>query len=499
MLEFSNDGKYFFDLEGKLMNLTLEQRSAVETDANNVLVSAGAGSGKTSVITERLRYLISEKEVDPSTIVCITFTKNAAEELKVRLADVDDGNLFIGTIHAFAYKLLGEDKEFELYSDSYDCQFHKKLIKENAKYLTYEKWEQFKELQRKFNKSEATEDEVNGFLTNEEKTELDLMNGASLHPESIYDKNDFNKFWNYKTIVDLCLEANVITFDELIYRATEKFKKDKIKLSHVLVDEFQDVGHLEYQFIKSLKAENYYFCGDDFQSIYGFKGADPSIFVSLSKKKNFKVYKLTKNFRCDLKILQLADMIIQGIPADKKLDKVVVGNSTKMGEVDKEDYSIFELISHLEKMTKEQLKNTFILVRGNGLLQDIKVNLIKNKINPITFNQADYSLEELKKLLEQDEPKLLTIHAAKGLEADNVFLIGGFSEKVDQWKIKAYDKETEEGLEHKYNIWEEQRIYYVGVTRARHNLTVMKTGIMKKKAKFEWNPMESLKFKEGTK
>ena len=109
--------------------LTLEQMAAVRAKENFVLVSAAAGSGKTTVITERLKYLLTNQNVNPKSIVCITFTRNAAEELKTSLYEmgIQDAG-FIGTIHAFAYFLLGrgesDENQFELYSEYFDDKFH---------------------------------------------------------------------------------------------------------------------------------------------------------------------------------------------------------------------------------------------------------------------------------------------------------------------------------------------------------------------------------------
>ena len=117
-----------------------QQREAVYSDESLVLVVAGAGSGKTRVLTERVKYLLN-KGVDASSIIAITFTNMAAEEMKERLANVPNiGDVFIGTIHSFANKVmkLHSDKTYRIYNDDIDNDFHRELISKYCKSLTFD-------------------------------------------------------------------------------------------------------------------------------------------------------------------------------------------------------------------------------------------------------------------------------------------------------------------------------------------------------------------------
>lgn len=463
--------------------LTLEQMAAVRAKENFVLVSAAAGSGKTTVITERLKYLLTNQNVNPKSIVCITFTRNAAEELKTRLYEmgIQDAG-FIGTIHAFAYFLLGrgesDENQFELYSEYFDDKFHRELIEKYAKHITYARWKKYKKLEAQYTRGEIDAETLEGFLTIDEIVELNSINGQNYFKTKINedDEEDYleTNDWHYPTIVDLCLKNNVITFDEMLKRAIEYFKSNNIELEHILVDEFQDVGNLEYRFVNALKAKNYYFCGDDYQSIYGFKGADPSIFLSCSKNKKFKVYKLTKNFRCDGSILTLSNKIIDNIPNDLKMTKTVVGNSSDLGKASMSDFTDDKVLTIVKNMTNEQKKNCFVLTRSNEDLNDLKTMLHKHGIDTLTFRQANLTNDEIRQAMEAEEIKLLTVHSSKGLEADNVILVGNFYIKPESWMIRSYEEKVRNGDKPKFNLWEEQRIFYVGVTRARHNLYIMK-------------------------
>lgn len=124
-----------------------QQNEAVHTRSNLALVVAGAGSGKTRVLTERVKFLISEG-VQPSNIVAITFTNMAAEEMKERLASVEGiGDVFIGTIHSFANRVmkLQGNTNYRIYNDDIENDFHRELISKYCKSLTFERYLEYKD------------------------------------------------------------------------------------------------------------------------------------------------------------------------------------------------------------------------------------------------------------------------------------------------------------------------------------------------------------------
>ena len=129
--------------------LSESQQAIVESTEDNILVVAGAGSGKTRVLTERVKYLIEERKVDPSNIVCITFTNMASEEMKARLQGVEGiGDAFIGTIHSFANRIYNNSGyNYEIFSEEIDISYHKTLIDRYCTDLTLKAYLRYKELQ----------------------------------------------------------------------------------------------------------------------------------------------------------------------------------------------------------------------------------------------------------------------------------------------------------------------------------------------------------------
>ena len=210
--------------------------------------------GKTRTLIERVKRLLNDG-IEPSNIVCITFTNMAAEEMKERLIDVQGiGDCFIGTIHSFANKIFKNSNEnYKLYTDEIQDQFMTVLTNLYAKYLTMDKYFIYKDTKKKIDLGLLDEGELEVKLTPSELYEINVFMGEI--------KNDEYK----ETIKTLCKKHNVITFDELLKKTTEYFKEINGKIEYLFVDEFQDIGKLEKDFFKALNADNYFYIGDEKQ------------------------------------------------------------------------------------------------------------------------------------------------------------------------------------------------------------------------------------------
>ena len=179
----------------------------------------------------------------------------AAEEMKERLIDVQgSGDCFIGTIHSFANKIFKNSGEnYKLLTEEIQDQFMNVLISLEAKYLTMDKYLQYKDLKKKIDLGLKEESDVDLLLNASEKYELDVF-------------LDRIKDTSYKdTLNSLCLKHNVITFDELLKKTTEYFKSINGKVEYLFVDEYQDIGPLEKNFFQALNADNYFYVGDEKQ------------------------------------------------------------------------------------------------------------------------------------------------------------------------------------------------------------------------------------------
>lgn len=437
------------------ITLDPQQTEVVYSNEKNLIVVAGAGSGKTRVLTERIRYLIEGLNVPAHNIVSITFTNMAAEEMKLRLKDIEGiGDAFIGTIHSFANRIMKESGEkYTLLNDDLSDQLHKELIEKYCHHLTVDRYLDYKDMVALVETGKAPESALKGFLTPSETTDLNTLHASKEVVESDLERETHITFG--ESIETLCKKRGIITFDELLVKAKDYFNNLGASIDYVFVDEFQDVGTLEYNFIKSLNAENYFFVGDDYQSIYGFKGGNVQIFMSLVNSKDFKTYYLTNNYRNGTSILELAERIISQV--DKRVVKDITPMIKETGScrcLSKKGVKQFlnELV-----LTNTNFKDWFFLTRTNKELYDI-INLCIDLGIPYTsFKREGMSLSDINKKMRSNKLKVLTVHTAKGLEIDNVILYGNFPIVVPYYRKND----------------DERKVMYVGITRAKKSITIL--------------------------
>lgn len=436
----------------ELVNLDPEQDKAVTTNSDKVLVVAGAGSGKTRVLTERVKYLLKQG-VNPCSIVAITFTNMASEEMKERLKDVPQiGDVFIGTIHSFANRVMkNTDKKYTIYSSEIEQGFYKELIDRYCKFLTFEKYLKYSELREAYDLGLVPASQVESFLKRSEQVEFNLITGLDSPNVEEIKKEDYKE-----NLADLRIKYNVITFNELLELATDYFNSLDTEMEHLLVDEFQDIGNLEFNFFKSLSPKNFFYVGDDWQSIYGFKGGNVNIMKSISMDSSFNTIRISNNYRNSTEVLKIADKISSQI--DNRIEKTVVQQSDKEGGVYIDSKSkVKDILSLIKTDEDSDYKDWFILVRTNHQLIEMQNLLDDLNIPNHTFKREGMSLATLNKIMAYNSVKVLTVHTSKGLENKNVLLYGNFP--VEEPKYRRNN--------------EERKVMYVGVTRAEENLIIL--------------------------
>ena len=291
-----------------------------------LMVIAGAGSGKTRVLTYRIAYLMS-KGVDPFNILSLTFTNKAAREMKHRISQIvgasEAKNLWMGTFHSIFAKILrfeadklGYPSNFTIY-DSQDSQrLISSIIKEMALDKDIYKYKQIHSRISSFKNSLIT---VKAYFNNPDLMEADAM---AKRPRI----GDI-----YKNYVDRCFKAGAMDFDdlllktnELLNRFPEVLAKYQTRFQYILVDEYQDTNHSQYLIVKALadRFQNICVVGDDAQSIYAFRGANINNILNFQKDYNDAAsYRLEQNYRSTKNIVEAANSIIEHNKT--KLDKIV--------------------------------------------------------------------------------------------------------------------------------------------------------------------------------
>ena len=290
----------------KLLNAN--QLKAVKDTEGAVLVLAGAGSGKTRVLTYRIAYLISEKGVAPESILALTFTNKAAAEMSSRVKEtVGVGGVLTSTFHSFCARVLRADCEYLGYTKSfsiYDTTDSERVIKR----ILVEKHVNDKDA-----KSRA-------------HSLISLAKNRNLSPDELRDEYPFMRDIDlyaevYARYEELLKESNAMDFDDLLINVCRLFSgfpgvldKYQRRFRYVLIDEFQDTNKLQYSIMQLLvaKSGNIFVVGDDDQSIYSWRGADVTNMTGFKKAyPDARIYKLEQNYRSTPEILKVANHVIR--------------------------------------------------------------------------------------------------------------------------------------------------------------------------------------------
>ncbi|HIE4547536.1 TPA: DNA helicase Rep [Proteus mirabilis] len=387
------------------MRLNPSQQKAVEYVSGPCLVLAGAGSGKTRVITNKIAYLIRQCRYSAKQIAAVTFTNKAAREMKERVAQTlgkqEAKGLMISTFHTLGleiikreYKALGIKSNFSLFDD----QDQSALLKE----LTVDLLEEDKD------------------LLSQLKSQISNWKNDMLTPEQVIGRaqsqQDHTFAECFRRYEQHLLSCNVLDFDDLISKPTLLLRTNEEvrarwqqRIRYLLVDEYQDTNTSQYELVKWLVGERARFTvvGDDDQSIYSWRGARPQNLVLLQKDfPQLNVIKLEQNYRSSGRILKSANILIENNPHvfEKRLfSELGYGDELRVLTANNEEHEAErvagELIAH-HFINKTNYKDYAILYRGNHQSRIFEKYLMQNRIPyRISGETSFFSREEIKDIL----------------------------------------------------------------------------------------------------
>lgn len=297
------------DVSSILDALNDSQREAVTVDQSNVLVLAGAGSGKTRVLVHRIAWLMQVEHLSPHSILAVTFTNKAAKEMRARIEHmlgIPTQSLWIGTFHGLAHRLLkmhwaeaGLPQHFQILDSDDQLRMIKRIMKDQA-----------------LDESQWPPRQAQSYINSKKDEGLRAGNIETFG--DVYEETLRKVYQAYEI---LCQQNGVVDFAELLLRSHELWLKSpetlkhyQRRFKHVLVDEFQDTNAVQYAWIRMLAGESSYLMavGDDDQSIYGWRGARIENIQSLDKDfKGLQTIKLEQNYRSTKTILQAANAVIE--------------------------------------------------------------------------------------------------------------------------------------------------------------------------------------------
>jgi DNA helicase-2/ATP-dependent DNA helicase PcrA len=292
-----------------------QYEGVVNTEGPTMLI-AGAGSGKTRVLTYRIAHLIKAKDVDPFSIMALTFTNKAAKEMRERVEKVigsDARNIWMGTFHAVFARLLRAEAHHIGYPNNftiYDTDDSKTLIRQIVKEMGLD--EAAYKQNVVYNRISAAKNRLISWQEYLGNGELMADDASNMRPEM------GNIYRNYSL---RCFKAGAMDFDDLLFNTDKLFKehlqvlnKYQQRIHYLLIDEFQDTNLCQYFIVRRLAAVRQNICvvGDDAQSIYGFRGADITNILNFEKDyPELKVFKLEQNYRSTQNIVNAANSVIK--------------------------------------------------------------------------------------------------------------------------------------------------------------------------------------------
>ncbi|WP_176239035.1 ATP-dependent helicase [Mariniplasma anaerobium] len=382
------------------------QKKVVSTQEPFLFLLAGAGSGKTRVVIERIKYLL-DTGVKKTLILALTFTHKAGKEMQTRIGDE---NLAIHTFHQFCLQELKKNKRYD-YNIFIEDEHH-------------------------FTKAELLDIQVyknSYFKTKKPK---------------IYDS--YQTYLNNYHLKDF--DDILIDFYKLINTKNKTYTYD-----YIFVDEFQDTNHLQYMILKSLISKNTkVLCvGDPDQSIYRFRGAEPKIINQFIKDYQATVEMLTINYRSNATIIKHANRIIKRNYRNLKKDLLPFNKQTN------QIYSYIFMHPEDESNTIENMIKSYIV---DGIKPKEIAVLYRNNYrsyhlkNQFKINEFSY-YDEANLMNQKQHIHMLTIHQAKGLEFEVVIILG-----LESSIFPSYQTHQKKFLE------EERRLMFVAMTRAKEHL-----------------------------
>ena len=446
-------------------NLNSKQKEAVLHKEGPMLVLAGAGSGKTKVLTSRIANLI-ETGTSPANILAITFTNKAAREMKERVAKLigfDANYIQISTFHSLGLKIIKENYEFLGYERNF-------IILDSDDTLTI-----IKKLMKDLN------------MNPKYYNARELRNKISSAKNELIDPSHFSKieFDNkivtlYKKYQEKLKQGNSVDFDDLLILPIKLFKISpnilnsyQERYKYILIDEYQDISEDRYILAKNVSTVNtakVVAVGDDWQSIFSFAGSKIEYTYNfLSYFPTAKILKISKAYRNSRQLIKYSSDFIM-----KNTDQI-----SKQLLSTKENPSPIKFVFFEEGKEYQKLKELILAIHKNNKNSHILILGRTNKIIDTMYEEPELidDIETKVKYQGYDDIDIdgMTIHKSKGLTSDEVIIIGLDSRFPkpyygDFWLKEIYKNNW---YEEKIPFAEERRLFYVALTRTKNNVYLL--------------------------
>ena len=472
----------FCDFLSKFNN---EQKKAIISDKTHVLCIAGAGSGKTAVLTKRVEFLVKHGSIDPEKILTITFTRKARQEMMTRLSKVGLlDSIMVETFNSFCEKILRQNN-YLIYDKPVRVISYKDKVMMVNNALSKIHMDMSNAVDVYFSDAQMkgkTEEQLANIFRNDCFFIRDYFKFKNKKiVESSFETSSVKHEKSVKMVIAVCnyIEAYMRRYglrdfaDQLIDTiAFFKKHKDLIpRFDHILIDEYQDVNSTQIQLVDFLSLENIFCVGDPRQSVYGWRGSDIRYILNFEEKyPDCEIITLRKNYRSTGHIVDLINNSIKNMRLADLQSSIEGKKDINLLKFTSEDEE-FEFV--IQKIIESDLPRNeiFILARTNRQLSELSQLMKTQGVKHVVRS------DEIKKSItsRKNDITLATIHAIKGMEAEMVFVIGcngiNFPCKgsehpvIEMVKVEEYDKEEEE-----------RRLFYVAMSRAKNSLYLTYSG-----------------------
>ncbi len=496
----TDEEKKIFSGFGKFLEkFNEQQKKAIVCNDEKILCVAGAGSGKTTVLTKRIEYLNRIKGVESKDILAITFTRKARQEMISRLSNI---NVEIETFNSFCEKLMKKYEDL-FYSETYRVMDFKQRIRVFHEALGRQGYTPEAAIEKYYRSQSRRGKEPKSLffgMMNDIFSLIDHyknnMREISLFKEAIVSKSNSKDMpvalFVYNMIQEierLKVSYGLRDYTDQIVHAIQLFEKHSEvipKYKHILVDEYQDVNDIQVKLLNLLSPNSLFVVGDPRQSIYGWRGSKIKNILSFPElHEDCAVVQLTKNYRSTKKIVGAANKIIKpfGFPEiESALDNETKTEDNEENEVvlikhaDEKAEHIFVAQSIIATSTpREQI---FILARTNKQIESIREIFANYGIKHIAKTGDDVNTDS--ESSKEGYVTISTVHAIKGLEADIVYVIGT-NTKMYPCLVSEHPVQDLARVDFDYDKYdEEMRLLYVAVTRARRKVFINYSGRLSK-------------------
>jgi len=463
-----------------------EQKKAIVSGAKNLLCVAGAGSGKTTVLTKRIEFLVKNKSIAPSKILAVTFTRKARREMERRLGKLGVSGVKVHTFNSFCERVLQRHGD-QIYGRQVRVQGYGDKVLAMNMALAAMGLEMGQVVDEYFNvgqKKFKTAGQLANAFMNDCFAVMDYFKVSGKRDYDFSkdvegkDKVNAERVYRITKYLREHMETQGLRdYSDQIIDAVDFFRdnpKGIPEFEHVLVDEYQDVNALQIELLRLLNSENLFVVGDPRQSIFGWRGSDVNYILNFEKDfGGAQVIHLKKNYRSREGIIRFMNHVIRdmGLP---DLEGHLKGEAKiRILDFENEEMERNFVLREIED-GEILLSDIFVLARTNRMLMELS-RVMKQK-GVMHFVREDDSAGKFRAGNDGREGvTLATVHAIKGLEAKKIFVIGANEQNfpcktsdhpaVEMVKSDDYDREEEE-----------RRLFYVAVSRAKENLVVSYSG-----------------------